>query len=483
MTDSLLWVAGVAASLNLFVIFGFLLVERRQPAATMAWLLALLFMPLVGLLLYWLFGARRVVRQQKRSRRVAERVNRVLSKYRVAEKLPDADAVPISPETAQLLRLATRLGTLPASSGNRCDMLPSAAATYAAMFDAMEEAKDHVHMLFYIFQPDRTGKSFRDRLVARAKDGLKVRVLTDAVGSSRLDRDFWRPLLNVGGEAAEFKPVFAGISLRRRDRADFRNHRKIVVVDGHLGLTGGINVGREYLGLDPDVGYWRDSHVRIEGPAVLSLQQTFVEDWALATGEVIDDERYFPACPHPPGEAVVSIVDSGPDRPWAPLYHVYFQAMALAKKRLWITSPYFIPDHVMEETLVTAALRGVDVRILVPSKSDSPLVSLASRSYYPRLLDAGVRIFEYRRGFVHAKTLVVDDWLGTIGSANMDVRSFQLNFELNALIYDGDFARGLAGEFMADLDNARELERDWESRLGFAQRLLYGGARLLSPLL
>ncbi|MAG58682.1 MAG: cardiolipin synthase, partial [Planctomycetes bacterium] len=363
--------------------------------------------------------------------------------------------------------------------------------------EAVEAAQEHVHVQFYIIQPDRTGFALRDRLIRRANDGIKIRVLCDGLGSGRLPSDFWQPLVDAGGEAAVFHPVFRWIvPFRRRDRVDFRNHRKIVVVDGKVGFTGGINIGNEYLGLDPDMGQWRDTHLSIEGPAVLGLQTAFVEDWMAATGRVVEDDGCFPV-PDTSGTSVVQIVDSGPDRTWSPIAHVFMQAYATARDRIWITSPYFVPSPEIYETLITAALRGVDVRLLLPVRADSLLVHLAAHSYYRRLLDAGVRIYHYesmgwrwrrrrqpaRKGFIHAKTLVVDDWVGTIGSSNMDMRSFKPNFELNAFVLDRAFVQALATQFRADLQDAREFTSAELAQAGIPKRLMWQTARLLSPLL
>jgi cardiolipin synthase A/B len=478
----------VAVLLTQFgTIFGYMLLERRQPSATVAWLLAILFIPIGGVLIYWLLGSTKLRRAERRSERVEHRVQEVLRRHGVQEKLTrfrTGDAVEF--QTQALLHLGQRLSRLSNSIGNRVTVHNGAAATYRAMIQAIEGARHHIHVEFYIIQPDRTGQQLRDRLVRRAREGLVVRVLYDAVGSAKLPNDFWKELKEAGGHAAAFAPlrVPSLAWLRRRDRIDFRNHRKIVVVDGEIGFTGGINVGREYLGLNPEFGHWRDTHLQVRGPAVLSLQRTFLEDWLRTTGELLDDARLFADFGEtPPGDSVVQIVDSGPDRTFSAIRHVYFTAMTLARERLWVTSPYFVPDAVIEEALIAAALRGVDVRLLTPANSDHNLVSWASRSYYPRLLEAGVRIYEYARGFVHAKTLVVDDWLGSVGSANMDIRSFELNFELNAFVHGRDCSESLAGTFLADLRHARAITRESQRRLTYLKRLRHATARLLSPLL
>jgi len=459
--------------------------EKRQPAATLAWLFALVFLPAVGVVAWLVIGQTSARRVSRAYEAASERVRGLLERRNVpsAMEAGDGTAEQLAEDhgTASLLALGDRLATTPASGGNRVDMLVDGAATYAAIREALDAARDHVHVEFYIFRSDATGRELRDRLVARARDGVEVRVLCDAVGSVGLDDDFWKPLRAAGGEADFFRPASRLLRMRRSHRIDFRNHRKIVVVDGRVGFTGGINVGREYLGLDPERGEWRDAHVRVEGPAALSLQAAFAEDWIGATDRLLDAERYFPR-PATPGDSCVQIVDSGPDRRWSAIEHLYAQAFAVARERIWLTTPYFVPSASIEGGLVAAALRGVDVRVLVPERSDSILVDLASRAYYPNLLRAGVHLYEYGRGFLHAKTMVVDERLATVGSANLDSRSFHLNFELNAFVYAAPFARGCAAQFEHDLAHARAV-RDDERDPPLRKRAVRAAARLMAPLL
>ncbi|TNF26558.1 MAG: cardiolipin synthase [Deltaproteobacteria bacterium] len=469
--------------IQLAVIFGFILLERRQPAATLAWILAVLFIPVLGVVLYLVLGLRRTIKRSRAAEKIAKRTDEVFRRHAAVVHAAEGGRA-LAPWVEPTISLGTRVDQSPASQGNAVAILHNASATYDAMLAAIEAAEHHIHVQFYIIQPDETGRKLRDLLARRAEEGVEVRVLCDAIGSLRLPSEFWRPLEEAGGSAAYFAPVRIAPRFRRRDRINFRNHRKNVVVDGRVGLTGGINVGREYLGLDPDIGAWRDSHIHLEGPSVIGLQQTFVEDWLTTTGELLDDARYFPAPEaEPAGDAVVQIVASGPDRPWSLIHRIYALAIAQARERVWISSPYFVPDRVMQSAIVTAALSGVDTRLLVPKRSDSRLVSWASRSYYGELLDAGVRIYEYRRGFLHAKSMVIDSWLGTIGSANMDIRSFHLNYELNAFVYDDRFAAELAAQFEQDLKDAAELPPDWAQKLSYGRRLLHAFAGLMSPLL
>ena len=483
-----MWDVAISVSVILLhaaVILAVLVVEQRQPSATLAWMLSIAFLPGVGLGAYLLFGMQRAKRMARTVQGCSQRVQGLLDKHHVTQHLAQSERIPPEARTDDLLALGRRLASTPHSFDNHCRILPDAEQTYASMQDAIETARHHVHVEFYIIQPDATGRALRDLLVQRARAGIEVRVLYDAVGSILLPSGFWRELEQAGGEVEVFRPIWKLIGLfHRRYRLDFRNHRKIVVVDGEVGFTGGINIGREYLGLDRDVGDWRDTHVRIDGPAVLSLQAAFAEDWSLACDRMLDSESYFPEPPPDrDGGHVVQIVDSGPDRTWSPIAFVHAHAIALARQRLWLSSPYFVPAPQIEDALISAALRGVDVRLLLPSRSDSLVVQFAARSYYPRLLEAGVRIFEYERGFLHAKTLLADDWVGSIGSANMDMRSFHLNFELNAFVHGPDFCAQLADQFEQDLDRSREVTLDVVRRRSFPKRLLCATARLLSPLL
>ena len=461
-----------------------LLHQRRQPAATLAWLLTLVLLPGVGLVAYRLIGQTRYQRTIKRSKLAGERIDAVRRRFDVERKLDRATAAVPEPRTVGLLRLGAAVSSTRSSPGNRVRLLIDGAATYRAMLLAIEAAEHHVNIEFYIVQPDETGRRLRERLVRTAERGVQVRVLVDGIGSSRLPRDFWKPLEAAGGKAAVFRPV-PPLWYRplRRDRVDFRDHRKIIVVDGRVGFTGGINIGREYLGLDPDMGAWRDTHIELRGPAVLSLQSAFAENWFYSTGEELDDERQFPEPEWTPDGAVVQVVDSGPDTNWNPIEAMYAHAISGAEHRVWITNPYFIPSPTIENVLIAASLRGVDVRLLVPLRSDSRLVQIASRSYFPRLIEAGVRVFRFSPGFVHAKTMVVDEWVGTVGSANMDMRSFQLNFELNPFIVGAALANSLAEEFLDDLRRSEEVTLADLAKVTVFGRLASNLARLASPLL
>ncbi len=478
------WVA-ILVILEIVVVFGFILTERRHPSATLAWVMAVVFLPVLGLILYVVFGRTRMVRRSRRFKKLSRRVRELMRDNGVgSDGLGRANALrDCDPRTPPVARLASRMGVAPPTDGNITRLLVDAEAAYGAMLAAIRGARHHIHIEFYIWQNDDTGRCFRDALVLRARDGVKVRALVDAVGSSSLPDGFFQPLVEAGGEFAEFSPIARIARLLRRSRVDFRNHRKLLIVDAQRGFTGGVNLGDEYLGKDPELGGWRDTHLEIEGPAVMGLQQAFVEDWLWATDELLAETGLFSARPAAePGDAVL-VVESGPDREWAPIHRIYVQAITASVSRVWLTNPYFLPDKVMEEALVTAALRGVDVRILLPKRNDSRLVAYASAAFFQALLQAGVKLYRYRAGFVHAKTLVVDDWASTVGSANMDARSFRLNFELNVFVFSGGLTTALAETFERDLAEADPVTREAERAIGYLTRLARQAAQLLSPLM
>jgi len=336
--------------------------------------------------------------------------------------------------------------------------------------------------------------------VERAKAGIRVRVLVDDVGSSAMKKTMIAKMRDSGIKFARFNPVTFS---RIRGRIDFRNHRKIVVCDGVVGFTGGINVCDDYLP-EPRLsapppgrggkraskkrmrrghpGPWRDTHLRIDGDGVRWLQLVFLDDWHYATKYVPREPEYFPPCSGTV-EHRVQIVASGPDRELEPIQKLYFAAIGLAQHRVYVTTPYFVPDDAVLTALTTAALRGVDVRILVPRRSDSLIVTAAARSYYDLVLAPGVRVYEYQPTMVHAKTLVVDDFFASIGTANMDNRSFRLNFEVTAVLYGKEHANELVEQFRRDVRDAKEIKKHARERLPLRTRLAEAGARVLSPIL
>jgi len=452
-----------------------IVLQRRSPASTMAWLLVLALLPIVGWVVYRLIGPQRLERRKMR-----RRVTRKLVEEAIGV-LEEIECEAPMRHREQLARVAISAGEAPPLRAESVDIYTEGEPKYRAVAEAIEAARHHVHLEYYIWENDRIGQRLRDQLIARARAGIEVRVLVDATGSLGARRGFFRPLADAGAKVAWFNPVSL-LGMRRR-RADFRTHRKIVVCDGRVGFTGGMNVAdaetAEFTGGDA----WRDTHVRFEGSAVRVLQRVFAEDWFYATAtEIPSGEAYFPL-PTAAGGEVVQIVASGPDLDVFAIHKVFFAAINQATARVWVTTPYFVPDDAILSALVSAAMRGLDVRVIAPARGDSRLVDLAARSYFPDLLVAGARVFEYLPRFLHAKTFVIDDDVSIVGTANLDNRSFRLDFEVAAVLYGPETNAKLDAAFRADLEHCRELAPKAWMRQPFWTRLGQSGARLLSPLL
>ncbi|MEO6776629.1 MAG: cardiolipin synthase [Kofleriaceae bacterium] len=451
-----------------------IVLQQRSPAATIAWMMVLAFVPIVGYVVYRLIGPQRLSRKKLRrqlTRRIIEEAAGALHAIEIEAK-----------HREQLARIGIAAGEPPPLRADAIELYCDGQSCFAAIAKAIDLAHHHVHMEYYIWENDRSGQRLRDQLVERARSGIEVRVIVDGTGSHAAGPRFFKPLVAAGAEVYWFNPVSL-FALRRR-RADFRSHRKIVVCDGRVGFMGGMNIADTQTPEFTGEAAWRDTHVRFAGSTVRALQRIFVEDWAYSADKVLPFEPpYFPIPSETETGAVVQIVASGPDLAVFAVHKMYFAAITQAVQRVWLTTPYFVPDEAILSAIVSAAMRGVDVRLIVPAKGDSRLVELASRSYFSEILDAGVRIFEYTPRFIHAKTMVIDDDVAIVASANLDNRSFRLDFELGAVIYAHELNTALADAFTRDLQACREVRRDAIEGQRFFPRLFQSGARLLSPLL
>lgn len=510
------WVLEVAFAAYALIVGVLVVLERRRPTATLALLLALIFLPVIGLVTYLLLSRRRIQRQRNRRRR------RPIRPVDQTRHLANLESMPsdILPSQRKLVLLALNAAAAPLRRCHEVELLPTAGQALEALETAIAGAQRCVHAEFYIWRDDTYGRRITQRLTERARAGVKVRVLYDHLGSIALPDRHFAELREAGGEVA----AFGRLRLPRlRRRLNYRNHRKILTVDGRIGFLGGLNIGDEYLDPDKDRS-WRDLHVELNGDGVLGLEATFLEDWIDATGEVVDleGERHsartafdarrplpkdrpwsrrrrqaraaaaaeadpFAKMPDRPVASegpLLQVIPSGPDTEVAGIIGAQMTAaIASATRRVWIATPYFIPDEPLTLMLRTAALSGIDVRLMVPrgDRNDSRIVAWAARSYYTDIMVAGVRIFEYEPGMLHAKYLIVDD-VCAIGSANMDVRSFYLNYEVTAMFYDRALTESLGKIFLHDLEHdSREVKRRRSASL--RARVAESFARLLSPLL
>lgn len=474
--DNAVFLLSVIWSVYAVVVSVWVLMQRRAPVATLSWLLAMAVLPVGGLGIYYFFGPQRFKRQRIKRLR-SRRSSRVrTSAARLRERIPAA------PERLhQVAQLVTRTADFPVSSATHMELLVGGARTFDRILEAVRQARHHVHLEYYIFEPDQTGSALMQALIERARAGVKVRMLVDSLGSKRIHRRFYAPLVEAGGEFVFFHPTRIG--RRLRPVINFRTHRKIVVCDGRVAFTGGVNITDEE---DERVmaHAYHDVHLRLEGPVVNWLQTVFLEDWAyalerhpLSKPKALDD--LLPDVDE--GPHAVQVVSSGPDSRLEAIHRVHVAAINAASERVWLTTPYFVPTEAAMTALTNAALRGVDVQLLVPEKSDSFIVTAAARSYFDELLACGAKVHEYRDRMLHSKTLVVDDSMAIIGTANFDHRSFFLNYEVCVIAYGYKLNSDLARQFTEDLNNARQVSTARRQR--FFLRLGDSIARLCSPLL
>lgn len=430
--------------------------ERRNIGATWAWLMVLLFLPVVGFVAYVFFGQNLSKRKMyKLSRDTEEMLNRVIEDQRSDfRRRAVVFREPAMNRYRDMMYMNLMSSSAMFSQNNDVSIFTDGDEKFGALERDIRQAKHSIHLLYYIVKDDALGNRLLDALAAKAAEGVEVRFLYDEVGCHRLSPRFFQRLTKAGGQAAAFFPSkIPYINIR----VNYRNHRKLVIIDGKYGYIGGFNVGDEYLGLDKRFGYWRDTHLRIEGDAVLQMQIQFMLDWNLASpSKVPVSELYFPASPSV-GAAGVQIVSSGPNFPIEHTRNLYLKMIHAAKECVFIQTPYFIPDESVLTALKMAILSGVDVRIMIPGKPDKKMVYWASYSYLGDLLELGMRCFLYNKGFLHAKTIVADGDVASVGTANFDIRSFRLNFEVNAVLYDSGTAGKLRAAFEEDMKHCREL--------------------------
>lgn len=458
----------------------------RNIAATWAWLLVLVLLPVVGFVLY-MFTGRGMAHAKLFQMHQADRIGlkEVVAAQRAAmpklERTPVDDIVRHRQPTVELFR---RLDRAPLTRRNEVRIITDGEEKFAELLKDIASAEHSVHVEYYTIYPDNIGTKLREALVERAKAGVEVRVVYDAFGSHGTSAKFWRRLTDVGGRVVPFVTSTNAIA---RFRLNYHDHRKIVVLDGKVGYTGGFNVGDQYLGEDPKFGYWRDTHLRIVGHGVQLLQMRFMMDWnasAAASQRLVYTPHYFPAPDLPEsGSTSLQVVTSGPDSSTEQIKLGYIKLINAARKRVWLQSPYLVPDDSMIVALRMAAAAGVDVRIMIPCMPDHPFIYRATQ-YYAKLLHGfGVKIYVYQNGFLHAKTMLVDDDMSTVGSANQDFRSYGLNFEVNTFMYDGDINQQLADIYEADIQHCDLLTDEtiasWSHWLRFKQMF----SRLLSPVL
>lgn len=474
---------GIIFFLNILLAIIVIFLERRDPSATWAWILVLFFIPVLGFIMYLLFG-------QNLSRKKMfywEDRDKVGIESLIEEQISQLNqrSFPFQNSTEEksrdLIHMQLINNAAMFSRHNDIQIFTDGKEKFHSLFHDIEHAQDHIHLQYYIIKNDELGRRLMNVLSQKARAGVKVRVLYDELGSRSLRKSFFKELRRAGGEVEAFFPSkLPLINLR----LNYRNHRKLAIIDGKIGYVGGFNVGDEYLGLNKRFGYWRDTHVRIVGEAVHPIQTRFILDWNQASYryDINYSPRYFQQ-PGNSGEVGLQIVTSGPDSEWEQIKNGYIKMISLAKDSIIIQTPYFIPDSSLLDALRIACLCGVDVKIMIPNKPDHMFVYWATYFYVGEMLKAGAKIYIYEKGFIHSKSIVVDDEIASVGTANIDVRSFRLNFEVNAFIYNREFSNTLMDQFSEDMKSSTELTLENYMKRPVKIRLKESVSRLLSPIL
>lgn len=470
--STLYWIVNGAYIVTVISLVILVVSENRNPIKTMSWVLVLILLPIVGIFIYYLFGE-----DHRKKRFISKRMYKRLKNRALKKTIPDHNQI-IPEKYKELSLLLKNLDQSPVLDGNDVKLYTNARDKFDALIDDIQHARHHIHIQYYIFENGDLGTRIGDLLIQKVREGVEVRFIYDDVGSWKTPNSYFKHLMKEGVQVAPFLKVAFPVLT---SQVNYRNHRKIVVIDGEIGYVGGMNVADRYM----DGGRfdsWADLHARIRGKGVQGLQSSFLLDWYYAHKTYITSRVYFPSLPGF-GENPMQIVTSGPIGIYRSIAQGLFYAFANAKSSIYIETPYFIPSEGILGALATASMSGIDVRIVVPHHSDSWLVSYASRSFVKELLANRIKVYFYESGFIHSKLVIIDDSLTVLGSSNMDVRSFEHNFEVNAFIYDEQTNAQAKKIFRKDLHRSKLiLPSEWKER-SRGQRIKESACRLLAPLL
>lgn len=467
--------------LNICFAISIIFIERKTPEIALAWLTVLVFLPVLGFLVYLAFGRNfyrtKLFKMKEEEDKKMEAL--VTDQLREVIQIDEQSADENKDRFLRVIRMLLTSNNAVVTQHNTVEIYTDGVEKFKALFAEIEKATVFVHVQYFYISPDRLGGEFRDLLTRKAKEGVEVKVLVDGLPFTFTSRKFWKPLTDAGGRFAIFFPGF----LRYINfRFNNRNHRKIVVIDGKTAFCGGFNVGDDYVGKGK-IGYWRDTHVKINGKATLPLEMRFLMDWNYAAKDaVLFSSRYFPEI-EGTGTAALQVISSGPDNEHNQIKEAYLKLINTAKESVYIQTPYFIPDLSIFDALRLAALSGVDVRIMIPCKPDHPLVYTINHAFILDMLHSGVKAYTYDDGFIHSKTVVIDGMVASVGSANWDIRSFKLNFETNVLIYDPVYASRLRKIFEEDLKKSTEITLESFDKRPVHEKIWEPVARLFSPIL
>lgn len=470
--------------LILIVVIVRIMYDTRSVTKTLGYLLLVIFLPVLGMVFYFSFGINYRKRKIYSKKLIVDESMKAGFERRVTEYRENLFLSPLKEiaENRAMINLLLKSGGAGGwvLENTEVKLLQNGEQLFPVLIEEMRKARSHIHIQFYIYANDEIGNVLKEVMIEKAREGVEVRFIYDDFGSASIRRSLVRALRANGVKSFPFNKIRL---IRLANRLNYRNHRKIVVIDGNVSFVGGINVSDKYINNGKNKLYWRDTHLMIRGYSTLSLQQIFMADWNFCSGEKLSlGWEYFPSeASDTTDPKLVQVASSGPDSDLPNILFSVIQAVAKAEREILITTPYYIPDSSLQEALIIAALSGVEVKLLVPSRGDSVFVSMASQSYFEELVRAGVGIYQYQRGFIHAKTFVVDRKIASVGTANMDSRSFDLNFEVSAIVYNREVANQLAADFFNDLESSSLIDlEEWLSRPKwrfFAERVM----RLFSP--
>lgn len=479
---------GIVLVLSLFINMAFIIyiifIEHKNVATTWAWIMVMLFIPIAGFILYLFFGQSMKRRKMFNQKEEADRYMHLLHTqiYKDSCAPCSINSCP-SCYDYNLLNLHLIGHETIYTCNNKLTLFTDGKAKFNDLFESIGKAKSYIHLEYYIIHEDTLGNSFKDCLIKKAKEGVEISLLYDGMGCLKTPHGYFDELKSYGIQVTCFSPPFKPfINLR----FNYRNHRKLCIIDDQVAYLGGFNVGNEYLGKNKKMGYWRDTHLKLEGNGAILANLQFLLDWRFASNEDGPLENYkipalIPLCQNT--GSVIQLVSGGPDSKYSSIQNGYIKMITEARRSIWVQTPYFIPDDALLTALKLAALSGIDVRIMFPNKPDHLFVYWATYSYIGELLECGVRAFTYEKGFLHSKTIVIDTALSSVGTANFDMRSFKLNFEMNAFIYDKSFAKELSKAFTNDLEYCMELTLQNYSLRSRKIKFKESIARLFSPIL
>jgi cardiolipin synthase len=472
LNNTLLMIIELLYLLTVISIVVVVISENRNPIKTVAWILAVVFLPFIGIIWYAVFG-QDTTKKYVISRRMYSKL-----KKRPLDEMDTPVEIFFPEKHANIVKLLQNLDYTPLLGGNNVKLFTSGKDKFDHLLADIEKARQHIHIEYYVLNDDEIGMKVQEALIRKAREGLEIRIIYDSFGSRKAKKKFLEEFRRAGIETEPFlKLTWSAIT----SRLNYRTHRKIVVIDGQIGYVGGMNIADRYI-MGFDWGCWRDTHARIEGKGVQGLQSVFLIDWYFVSQTLITSRNYFPMLGNF-GECPMQIVNSGPLSEENEISHGIMQAIYDAQKSIFIQTPYFLPPDAMIDALKAAAIRGVDVRLMISKRSDVPLVQMASRSYIKDMLKAGVKVYKYHKGFLHSKMMMFDDSLTLIGSANFDSRSFEQNFEVEAFIYDEKLGEQANDIFVEDQRfSDLVLMREWVKR-PVMQRFFESLLRLFAPLL